>query len=69
MRQKKGSMSVDTFTEEKLKLVDNVLLCYNFLYKDDEDTLIEELIQLVKGDFRKWKSRGYPLSTDAYDAL
>ena len=69
MKQKKGNTSVDGFTEGKLNLVNNVLLYYNFLYQDDEDALVEEPIQWVKGNFRKWKSRGYPLSTDAYNAL
>ena len=68
MKLQKGNNSVDAFTDEKLKLVNNVLLYYTFLYQDDEDALAEDPTQWDKGDYRKWKSRGYPLSTDAYNA-
>ena len=68
MKQKKGSTGVDAFTDGKLKLVNDILLYYNSLYRDDEDTLVEDPTQWVKAKFRKWKSNGYPLSTDALNA-
>ena len=66
---KKGNHCVNAFNEGKLKLVNNVLLYYNFLYQDDEDALAEDFTQWDKGDFRKLKSKGFPLSTDAYNVL
>ena len=68
MKHKKGSSRVDAFTEGKLKLVNDVLLYYSFLYQDDEDALAEEPSQWVMGDFRKWRSRGCRKSTAAYTA-
>ena len=68
MKGKKGNSRIDAFTGVKLKLVNDVLLYYNFLYQDDADALVEEPVQLVAEQFRKWKSRGYPLCTDAYNA-
>ena len=52
----------------ELKLVNDVPLYYNFLYKDDDETLAEDLIQWDIKDFKKWKSRGYHVSTDVYNA-
>ena len=46
-----------------------MFLYYNFLYQDDEDALAEDPIQWDIVVFRRWKSRGYLLSTDAYNAL
>ena len=45
-----------------------MLLYYNFLYQDDKDTLAEDPTWWDVKVFRKWKSRGYLLSTDAYNA-
>ena len=56
MKQKKGKPHVDAFTDGKLKLVNNIVLYYNFLCQDDEYTLAEDPIQWVKADFRKWKA-------------
>ena len=67
MKLKKGNNSVNALNEGKLKLVNDVLLYYNFLYQDDKDALAEDPTQLDVKAFRKWKSRGYPLSTDAYN--
>ena len=55
------------FNEGTLKLVNDVLLDYNFLYQDDKDSLVEDPTQWDIAAFRKWKSRGYPLNTDAYN--
>ena len=52
MKLKKGNNRVDAFTERKLKLVNNVLLYYNFLYADGEKVLAEDPTQWVRGDFR-----------------
>ena len=42
LKLKKGSNRVDAFTEGKLKLVNDVLLYYNFLHADDEQVLAED---------------------------
>ena len=42
MKYRKDNSRVDAFADRKLKLVKNVLLYYNFLYKDNEETLAEE---------------------------
>ena len=64
---KKCNNLVNAFNEGKLKLVNDVLLYYNFLYQNDKDALTEDPTQWNKAAFRKWKSRGYPLNTDAYN--
>ena len=69
MKLKKGNAIVGAFTDEKIRLVNEVLLYYTFLYQDDEDALAKDPTQWKKRNFKKWKSRGYPLSTDAYNAL
>ena len=68
MQLKKGTDSGTALNGGKLKLVNDVLLYYNVLYQDDEDTLAEDPTQWDVKAFRKWKNRGYPLSTDAYNA-
>ena len=68
MKLKRGNNCVNAFNEGKLKLVNNVRLYCNFLYQDDDNDLAEDPTQWDKADFRKWKSRGYPLSTSAYNA-
>ena len=68
MKQKKGNTSVDAFTDGKLKLVNNILLYYNFLCQDNEVAEAEDPTLWVKVDFRKWKSDAYPLITDALNA-
>ena len=69
MKLKKGDNRVDAFSDWHLKLIKDVLLYYHFLYQDDEDDLAEDPTQWDNGDFTKWKSRGYSLSADAYNAL
>ena len=44
-----------------------MLLYYNFLHQNDKDTLTEDPTQWDITAFRKWKSKGYRLSTDAYN--
>ena len=39
---KKGTDSADALNVGKLKLVNNLLLYYTFLYQDDKDTLAED---------------------------
>ena len=68
MKLKKGNNRVDALTEGNLKQVNNVLLYHNFLCQDDKDALVEDPVQWAKADFTKWKSNGYPLSTNALNA-
>ena len=42
MQLQKGTDSADALNKGKLKLVNDVLLYYNFLYKDQEETLAED---------------------------
>ena len=42
MQLKKGTDSGDALNGGKLKLVNDVLFYYTFLYQDDEDTLVED---------------------------
>ena len=56
MKRKGANSLIDAFTEAKLKLVNDVLLYYNFLYKDNEENLAEEPDQWTKRDFNKWKT-------------
>ena len=64
----KGIDSVDVLNKEKLKLVNDVLLYYNFLYKDKEYTKAEDPSQWIVQEFKIWKSEGYHMSTVAYNA-
>ena len=68
MKRKKGSTSVDAFTDGKLKLVNDILLYYNFLCQDGEIAEANDPTLWDKDDFRKWKSDGFPLSTNALNA-
>ena len=65
IKRKKGSTSVDAFTDGKLVLVNNTLLYYNFLCQDGEVVEVNNLTLCDKDDFRKWKSDCYLLSTSA----
>ena len=67
MKLKKGNAIVDAFTDGKIKLVNDILLYYTFLYQDDKDALAEDPTQSDKRNFKKLKSRGYPLSTNTYN--
>ena len=42
MQLKKGTDSADALNVGKLKLVNDVLLYYTFLYQDDKETLAED---------------------------
>ena len=53
MRRKRGNSLIDAFTEAKLKLVNDVLLYYIFLYKDNGENLVETPDQWAKRDFNK----------------
>ena len=65
MKLNKGKNCIDVFTAGKLKLVNNVLLYYNFLYADGGKVLAKDPTQWVRGTFRQWKTLGYPVSTAA----
>ena len=65
MKMEKGNNRIDAFTTGKLKLVNNVLLYYNFLYADGEMVLAEYPTQWIRDDFRQWKTLGYPVNTAA----
>ena len=45
MKLKKGNAIVGAFTDEKIRLVNEVLLYYTFLYQDDEDALAKDPTQ------------------------
>ena len=66
MKHKKGTSSIAGFTNVMLKLINDVLLYYNFHYENDDDTLVEEPSQWVMRDFRKWRSTGCPKSAATY---
>ena len=68
MKQKKGNSSVTAFTDGKLVLVNNVLLCYNFLRQDGEVATANHPTLWDKDDFRDWKSDGFPVSTKALNS-
>ena len=65
MKMKKSNNHMDAFTAGKLKLVNNVLLYYNFVYTDGEMVLAEYPTQWIRDDFRQWKTLGYPVNTTA----
>ena len=51
-----------------MKLVNDVLLYYEFPYQDKEYTKGDDPIQWIKQDFKIWKIQGYHESTAAYNA-
>ena len=68
MQLQKGTDSGNTLNKGKLKLVNDVLLYYNFLYKDKELTKAEDPSQWDISEFKVWKSEGHHVSTAAYNA-
>ena len=68
MQLQKGNDSVDALNKTKLKLVNDVLLYHNFLYKDKEYAKAEDPVQWIKQEFKILKSEGYHVSTVAYNA-
>ena len=52
MQLQKGIDSRDALNAGKLKLVNDVLLYYNFLYEDDDDALAEDSPQWDVKDFK-----------------
>ena len=69
MQLQKDTNSIDALNKAKLKLVNDVLFYYNFLYKDKEYAKAEDPIQWIKQEFKIWKSKGYHVITVAYNAL
>ena len=68
MQMTKGNSSGDALNKAKLKLVNEVLLYYQFLYADQEYAKADDPIQWIKQDFKIWKIQGYHVSTAAYNA-
>ena len=68
MQLTKNNTTGDAFNKEKLKLLNDVLLYYEFLYEDKEYAKADDPTQWVKQDFKIWKHRGYHISTVAYNA-
>ena len=68
MQITKGNSSGDALNKAKLKLVNDVLLYYNFLYADQEYAKADNPVQWIKQDFKIWKIWGYHVSTAAYNA-
>ena len=52
MQLKKGNDSINTLNKAKLKLVNDVLLYYQFLYKDKEYAKAKDLVQRIKQEFK-----------------
>ena len=65
MKRTKGTTSIGAFSIGKLILVNNILLCYNFLCQEQQVVTANDPTLWDKDDFRDWKSDGFPLSTDA----
>ena len=68
MQLTKGTDTSNALNKGKLKLVNDVLLYYNFLYKDKELIKAEDPSQWDILEFKVWKSDGYHVSTTAYNA-
>ena len=64
----KGTDTVDALNKSKLKLVNDILLYYHFLYKDEEYAEAEDPINWIVQESKIWKSEGYHVSTVAYNA-
>ena len=64
MKHKHSGIIVDAnLTDIKLYLVNDVLLYNNFLYEDARKDLVDDPVQWDKRDFKKWRSKGRPIST------
>ena len=68
MKRTKGTTSVDAFSGGKLILVNNILLCYNFLCREGQGATAIDPTLWDKEDFRDWQSDGFHLSTKAQNA-
>ena len=67
MQLTKNNTTGDALNKAKLKLVNDVLLYYEFFYQDKECAKADEPTQWIRQDFKIWKSRGYHVSTAAYN--
>ena len=67
MQLTKGTDTSNALNKGKLKLVNDVLLYYSFLYKDKELVKTEDPSQWNISEFKVWKSNGYHVSTATYN--
>ena len=68
MQLMKGNNIDDALYKAKLKLLKDVLLYLWFLYEDQKYAKADDSTQWIKQDFKIWKTRGYHVSTAAYNA-
>ena len=55
MQLTKNNTTGDALNKAKLKLVNNVLLYYQYLYEDQEYAKADDPIQWIRQDFKIWK--------------
>ena len=68
MQLKKGTDTCDALNKAKVRMVNDVILYYDFLYQDKEYAKDDDPTQWIRQDFKIWKSWGYHNSTAAYTA-
>ena len=65
MKGKKGTNTIG-FAYQNIKMINDVLLYYACMYKNDNDALSEKPDQWVIADFKKLRSRGCPKNATTY---
>ena len=55
MQLTKGNTTSDALNKAKLKLVNDVILYYEFMYQDKEYAKADNPTQWIKQDFKIWK--------------
>ena len=68
MQLKKGNNTGDALNKAKLRMVNNILLYYDFLFQDKEYAKADDPTQWIRQDFKIWKSQEYHKSTADYTA-
>ena len=62
MRHKKKNQFIP-LNNRKIKMINDVLLYYNFMRKNKDNMMAENPDQWVMEDFNQWRNGGFPIST------
>ena len=65
-QKRKDRINTVGFKDQRINLINNVILYYDFVCQNDNDVVAEEPDQWVMAAFKKQRSRGCPKSTATY---
>ena len=67
IKRKKHYVSI-LFNNQKIKMINDVLLYYKFMSKNKDNVIAEDPVQWVMDEFKEWRINGFPISNAAYTA-